>query len=143
MTITMEAIEASKELEIYSKSENISLVEQLVDEVCEQNSVNEDYYGNILIAITEAVNNAIIHGNNNNPDKKIKIQVESVDPSLKFQISDEGPGFDFDNLPDPTDPENIDKPNGRGVFLMRHLADEVEFFEKGQTVELSFNISAN
>ena len=143
MTLTMEAIEASKELEIYSKPENISLVEQLVDEVCEQNHVNEDYYGNILIAITEAVNNAIIHGNKNNPEKKIKIHVESEEPNLKFQISDEGPGFDFDNLPDPTDPENLDKPNGRGVFLMRHLADEVEFFEKGQTVELSFNISAN
>ena len=139
----MEAIEASKELEIYSKSENISLVEQLVDEVCEQNKVNEDYYGNILIAITEAVNNAIVHGNQNNPDKKIKINVESVQPGLKFQISDEGTGFDFDDLPDPTDPENLDKPNGRGVFLMRHLADEVEFYEKGQTVELSFNIFAN
>lgn len=139
----MEAIEASRELEIFSKSENISLVEQLVDEVCEENSVNEDYYGNILIAITEAVNNAIVHGNKNNPEKKIKIQVESADPNITFQISDEGPGFDFEHLPDPTDPKNIDKPGGRGVFLMRHLADEVEFFEKGQTVELSFKISAN
>ena len=143
MTLTMEAIEASKELEIYSKSENISLVEQLVDEVCEENHVNEDYYGNILIAITEAVNNAIVHGNKSNPDKKIKIHVEAEEPLITFQITDEGPGFDFDNLPDPTDPENIDKPNGRGVFLMRHLADEVEFHEKGQIVELSFNISAN
>ena len=143
MTLTMEAIEASKELEIYSKSENISLVEQLVDEVCEQNSVNEDYYGNILIAITEAVNNAIIHGNKSNPEKKIKIHVESEEPNIIFKISDEGPGFDFENLADPTDPENIDKPNGRGVFLMRHLADEVEFFDKGKVVELSFDISSN
>lgn len=139
----MEAIEASKALEIYSKTENISLVEQLIDEVCEENKVHEDYYGNILIAITEAVNNAITHGNQGNPSKKIKIKVESEEPILKFKVSDEGTGFNFDSLPDPTDPENIDKPNGRGVFLMRHLADEVEFFEEGKTVELSFNVSAN
>lgn len=139
----MEAIETSKALEIYSKSENISLVEKLVDEVCDENNVHEDFYGNILIAITEAVNNAILHGNKNNPEKRIKIAVAAAEPGLKFKISDEGTGFNFDNLPDPTDPINIDKPNGRGVFLMRHLADEVEFFEEGKTVELSFNLSAN
>lgn len=143
MTVAMEAIEASRALEIYSKSENISLVEQLIDEVCEENKVHEDYYGNILIAITEAVNNAIVHGNDNDPNKKILINVEAIEPNIKFQVSDEGTGFDFDNLPDPTDPENLDKPNGRGVFLMRHLADEVSFFEEGKTVELMFNISAN
>ena len=144
MTIAMEAAEeTSKALEISSKTENISLVERLIDEVCEQARVNEDYYGNILIAITEAVNNAIVHGNQNNPSKKIKINVQAEPKNLVFKISDEGIGFDFENLPDPTDPKNLDKPNGRGVFLMRHLADEVAFFEKGKTVELSFNLSAN
>lgn len=139
----MDTIEASKALEIYSKTENISQVEKLIDEVCDTNKINEDYYGNILIAITEAVNNAIVHGNNNNPEKRIKIKVETSSPELKFQISDEGNGFDYNALPDPTEPENIDKPNGRGVFLMKHLADEVEFRENGKTVELIFNISAN
>lgn len=139
----METIEASKSIQINSKTENITLVEKLIDEVCEENKVNEDYYGNILIAITEAVNNAIMHGNKGNPEKVVNIHVETVSNKLSFKISDQGKGFDYDNLPDPTDPENLEKPNGRGVFLMKNLADEVEFLDNGTTVELKFTVYAN
>jgi serine/threonine-protein kinase RsbW len=139
----METLEASKSIQINSKTENITLVEKLIDEVCEQNKVNEDHYGNILIAITEAVNNAILHGNKNNPDKVVNINVETVSNKLSFKISDQGKGFDYNNLPDPTDPENIEKPNGRGVFLMKNLADEVAFHNNGTTVELKFTVYAN
>ncbi|MFP5470022.1 MAG: ATP-binding protein [Bacteroidia bacterium] len=140
----METLELSKSIQINSKTENITLVEKLIDEVCEEHKVNEDYYGNILIAITEAVNNAILHGNKNNPDKLVKIHVETVsNKHLSFKISDQGKGFDYDGLPDPTDPENLEKPNGRGVFLMKNLADEVKFFDNGTTVELKFTAHAN
>ena len=139
----METLEVSKSIQINSKTENITLVEKLIDEVCEQNKVNEDHYGNILIAITEAVNNAILHGNKNNPDKVVNINVETVSNKLSFKISDQGKGFDYNNLPDPTDPENIEKPNGRGVFLMKNLADEVAFHNNGTTVELKFTVYAN
>jgi serine/threonine-protein kinase RsbW len=139
----MITLDAFKSIEIQSKTDNIPVVEKLIDEICEENKVNEDYYGNILIAITEAVNNAIMHGNSNDPQKKVKIDVETKHDGLVFKVSDQGTGFDYDSLPDPTEPENIDKPNGRGVFLMKHLADTVAFHDMGKTVELSFKISAN
>ena len=121
-----------------SSSDNITLVEKFVDNVCEEFEVNEDYYGNILIALTEAVNNAIYHGNKQSPDKNISVSFKHQSGALNFVIEDEGEGFDFENLPDPTAPENIEKPNGRGVFLMKNLADEVSFSNEGRTVELNF-----
>jgi serine/threonine-protein kinase RsbW len=128
-------------LDITSTSDNIRLVERLVEDVCELFNVNDDNYGNILIALTEAVNNAIYHGNQGNPHKRIKIGFESGEKNIKFSVADEGNGFDHDNLPDPTDPLNIDKLNGRGVFLMKNLADKVEFNNKGQQVMLTFNVN--
>ena len=128
-------------LNITSSSENIRLVERLVEDVCDVFNLNEDNYGNILIAVTEAVNNAIYHGNEGNPEKYIKIGFESGGNNIKFSIADEGNGFDYNNLPDPTDPLYIDKPNGRGVFLMKNLADQVEFNNNGQQVLLTFNLN--
>lgn len=130
-----------KRLDITSSSENIRLVERLVEDVCDVFNVSEDSYGNIMIAVTEAVNNAIYHGNKGNPEKHIKIGFESEDKKLNFYVSDEGDGFDYESLPDPTDPLYIDKPHGRGVFLMRNLADKVEFHNNGQEVMLSFNVN--
>ena len=125
-----------REISFESVAENIHIVENLIDEICETLNVNEEYYGNILI--TEAVNNAMVHGNKLDSEKKVAITVKSDDTSLHFTISDEGPGFDYDNLPDPTAPENIEKPNGRGVFLMKNLADGCNFEENGRIVELEF-----
>jgi serine/threonine-protein kinase RsbW len=130
-----------QQLSFSSKSENLNLVEKLIDDVCTKNNVNEDYYGNILIAITEAVNNAIHHGNKSNPEKSVNVQYNSQGDKLLFTIQDEGPGFDYDNLPDPTDPQNIEKPHGRGVFLMKNLADKIDFFDGGSTVKIEFNVS--
>ncbi len=126
-------------LNITSSADNMRLVERLVEDVCDVFNVNEDSYGNIMIAVTEAVNNAIYHGNKSNPDKQVKIGFESDDNHLKFMVADEGEGFDYDALPDPTDPLYIDKPHGRGVFLMKNLADKVEYNNNGQEVMLTFN----
>lgn len=143
MTVIDQPMETCQCITFKSSSENISIVERVINEVCEQHEVNEDHYGNLLIALTEAVNNAILHGNQNNPEKTVSLEYNSTNDSLDFRVKDEGPGFDFDNLPDPTDPVNIEKPNGRGVFLMRNLADEVNFHDDGRTVELKFNVLAN
>lgn len=126
-----------------SVADNIHLVEKLVDEVCEELHVGDDHYGNILIALTEAVNNAIHHGNKLDSNKITKIIFEQENNNLKFTIEDEGDGFDFEHLPDPTSPENIEKPNGRGIFLMKNLADEIKFENHGRSVELLFKLSAN
>ena len=122
-----------------SQTENIRIVENLVDDLVAEYHISEEFYGNILISLTEAVNNAIVHGNKLDPSKQVQVICRVEDKTLVFQIEDEGPGFDYDNLPDPTAPENIEKPNGRGVFLMRNLADKCDFLDDGKIVELSFD----
>lgn len=130
-----------QKLKIESSADNIRLVERLIEDVCDVYNVNEDNYGNILIAVTEAVNNAIYHGNKGNPSLSVQIGFENQDEKITFSVCDEGQGFDYDSLPDPTDPNNIDKINGRGVFLMKHLADKVEFNQNGKEVLLTFNLN--
>ncbi len=126
-----------------SVADNIGLVEKLINEICSSYGISEDHYGNILVAVTEAVNNAMQHGNKLDPGKKVNLGFLAGDKSLSFHVTDQGQGFDFMNLPDPTNPENLEKPNGRGVFLMRHLADQVEFSDNGRTVHLNFHLSGN
>ena len=127
-----------QELSFKSKPENIAIVERLIDEICEKHSVVEEHYGDILIAMTEGVNNAIVHGNKLDIRKNVSVEYETRKKDLFFRITDEGPGFDYDNLPDPTAPENLERPNGRGVFLMRNLADECTFEDDGRVVEIVF-----
>lgn len=128
-------------IEIPSISENIRMIESFIDNAKEKFSLNDDIYGNIMIAITEGVNNAIKHGNNSNPGKNVSLTLFMDENLIKFKIEDEGSGFDFQHLPDPTSPENIEKPGGRGIFLMKHLSDEVEFKDSGRIVELIFYIN--
>jgi serine/threonine-protein kinase RsbW len=128
-------------LEIKSDISNISEVEKLIDVVCEDLKLSEDIYGNILIAVTEAVTNAIIHGNQNNPVKEVLITVDKITKEVVFSITDQGGGFDFTNLPDPTAPENLEKPDGRGIFLMKNLSDKVEFFDEGKKVCITFVVN--
>jgi serine/threonine-protein kinase RsbW len=130
----------NEKLSISSKAENIILVEKMIDDVCAQFHINEDFYGNILVALTEAVNNAIYHGNQSNPNKHIEISFKASPDLVSFMVKDEGTGFSYSSLPDPTDPENIEKPNGRGVFLMRNLADNVSFEDNGSKVIMDFKI---
>ena len=126
------------ELRFDSKPENIAVVEKLIDKISADHGIVAEHYGNVLIAMTEGVNNAIVHGNKLDESKSVSVSCAIDEKTLVFRITDEGPGFDYDNLPDPTAPENIEKPHGRGVFLMRHLADECSFEDEGRIVELTF-----
>lgn len=126
------------ELRFDSKPENIAVVERLIDKISADHGIVAEHYGNVLIAMTEGVNNAIVHGNKLDETKSVSVSCAIDEKTLVFRITDEGPGFDYDNLPDPTAPENIEKPHGRGVFLMRHLADECSFEDEGRIVELTF-----
>ncbi len=131
----------SIKIEIPSLSENIRIIESFIDNAKEKFNLNDDIYGNIMIAVTESVNNAIVHGNNNDKSKNVLITLLLEEQMIRFRIQDEGKGFNFHNLPDPTAPENISKPGGRGIFLMKHLSDEVHFTEDGRIVELIFYIN--
>jgi serine/threonine-protein kinase RsbW len=131
-----------KAIKFASKAENITIVEKFIDDLRNEVNIGDDVYGNILISITEAANNAILHGNKSNEKKQVEISYELDDrgKNLSFIIKDQGPGFDYNNLPDPTSPENLEKTSGRGVFLMMQLADMVVFSDKGATVEMQFRL---
>lgn len=127
-------------LTLTSNPKNVSRIEPFIETVIKKYSISPDLYGNILISVTEAVTNAILHGNNADESKNVCIKCHKKTNQLAIQVSDEGPGFDYDNLPDPTSPENLLKIGGRGVFLMKQLSDNVEFIDNGRVVEIQFAI---
>jgi serine/threonine-protein kinase RsbW len=129
-------------IQVPSMVENIRMIESFIDNAKERFHLDDDIYGNIMIAVTEAVNNAIKHGNNNNKTKNVYLSLALDESVIKFVVKDEGDGFNYDHLPDPTSPENLEKPGGRGIFLMKHLSDEVSFKDNGRTVELSFYMNS-
>jgi serine/threonine-protein kinase RsbW len=129
-----------KTIIIQSKLENISQVEKLVDEISDECKLTSDLYGKVLIATIEAVNNAIVHGNKLDGSKTVEVGFKITNSNITIYVKDQGPGFDFNNVPDPTKPENIENVSGRGVFLMKNLADEINFNNIGSAVELIFNI---
>lgn len=124
-----------------SKPESKNIVERFVDELCDYFNVGNDYFGNIIISVLEAVDNAIIHGNKNNSSKNVILSFEAKPEGLCFTIQDEGVGFDLSAIPDPTDPASEDISKGRGIYLLKSLADEVRFLENGSVVELYFKIA--
>jgi serine/threonine-protein kinase RsbW len=126
------------EIKLPSEPTSITEVEALIDKACAELNLNEDLYGNILIAVTEAVNNAIIHGSQMNASLFIEVGVLDSSEWVCFSVKDQGKGFDPDQIPDPTAPENLMKENGRGVFLMRNLADDMDFEEGGTRVNIYF-----
>lgn len=123
---------------ISSDLSNIVLVERMIDSIAEELSLKEEYVANLYVALTEAVKNAIIFGNNEDINKNVIIDLEYSKQQLVAKIKDQGAGFDFNNIPDPTSPENIEKMTGRGLFLIKNLADNVEFLDNGSLIKLLF-----
>jgi len=125
-------------ISIPSLIENIKIIESFIDNAKENFEIHDDIYGNIMISVTECVSNAIIHGNQNNIEKLVHLELSVENNVLRFIIKDEGEGFDQTELKDPTAPENIEKTGGRGIFLIKHLSDDVKFEENGKKTVLSF-----
>lgn len=129
-------------LSLESRPENISSIERFVEEICDYYNINDTYFGNILIALTEAFQNALIHGNKNDPSKIINVVFESKPKGLSFTVTDEGAGFDPDTVPDPLDLDvDVELEKGRGVFLMRSLSDKLIVTDEGRSIEMFFRIS--
>ncbi|NBV13166.1 MAG: ATP-binding protein [Sphingobacteriia bacterium] len=128
-------------IEINEIVEGMPIVEAAIDKIRHDLNIREEVFGNVLIAVTEAVNNAYYHGNKGDSNKTVKVSfIKLGQYRLAVVVCDQGEGFDPDNLDDPTEPENIEKEGGRGVFLMRNLCDKLSFSEGGKVVELNFNI---
>ena len=130
-----------KQVNINSKNNPEGIVEYMVVNLCEKMHIKEERFGNILLAVTEAVNNAIEHGNKNSPEKTVQLSYQSSPEQVTFTVADQGQGFDLKLVPDPTQPESKDPEAGRGIFVMKHLADKMEFLDNGKKVLLSFNLN--
>jgi serine/threonine-protein kinase RsbW len=129
-----------KDLNIPSEVDNLRLVEKAIDELSMELDLSDEVYGNVLVATMEATNNAIVHGNLSDPSKEVKIEILFEKKELMVHIEDQGHGFDYATVPDPTAPGNLEKINGRGIFLMERLSDEILYLEAGRIVELKFRI---
>jgi len=127
-------------LQLPSKQESITLLENLIEEIADKHNISEDTFANMMTTLSEATINAIVHGNKLDPAKKVIINADIEPKRIVWTVTDEGEGFDYNNLPDPTAPENIENLTGRGVFIIKHLADQAIFNTKGNEVELHFKI---
>ena len=127
-------------IKIPSLTENVSVVESFIDNLKDKINLSDSIYGNILISVTEAVNNAIVHGNKEDKNKKVRLGLKQNKKSVRFIVEDEGMGFDHNTLPDPTNPKNLEKVKGRGIFLIKSLSDKTTFKQGGRVVEMLFKL---
>jgi serine/threonine-protein kinase RsbW len=117
--------------------ESVSEVEATAEKLAADAGLDEDDRFRLTMAVREATVNAVLHGNDYDPAKKVTASFENTGRSLVIKISDEGKGLDPDTLPDPTAPENILRGTGRGIFLIRSLMDEVHFRQLHPGTELT------
>lgn len=128
-------------LQLASSLESLNQLESFIEDIRIKYSLQEEVYANVLICLNEACINAIVHGNRLSPTLKVYINLEVWDKKrLVFNISDEGKGFDYQTLEDPTLVENREKEVGRGVYIIRKLADQCIFNDQGNQLELHFKI---
>lgn len=127
-------------LQLPSKEESITQLEELIEDICDRYNVGEDTFANMMTCLNEALINAIKHGNKMDPDKKVIINADVDSKRIIWTVTDEGPGFDYVHLADPTAPENLEALTGRGVFIIKHLADQCIFNAAGNEIELHFKI---
>ena len=130
----------SKILRLRSCRKSICKLEKFVVTLATRYKIEEERYPDILISLTEAVNNAIEHGNNGDLDKFVKIEYDKTPRGLSFSITDEGDGFNPSSIPDPTHQDRIECCGGRGLFLMRELSDHLQYHDNGRRVEIHFHI---
>ena len=123
---------------INSDIEKLRVVETLVDTLSRKLGISDEVYGKILISTVEAVNNAILHGNKGNAERMVTVDFTADGNWFEVSVTDEGEGFNYDSLPDPTDPANIENLHGRGVFIMKSLADAIEYNDSGNQVKMRF-----
>ena len=128
-------------LQLPSNHESVAVLENFVDDLVSNLHIGDDVYANLMTCLNEAITNAIFHGNKQNPDKKVYINLEVINQKrLIFNVADEVAGFDFNDIPDPTDEANLEKLTGRGVYIMKKLADQCIFNTLGNEVELHFKL---
>lgn len=128
-----------KKLKIESSIKSLKIVENAIDEMINEIGMTRENYGKIMVSTMEAVSNAIMHGNRSEKEKIVDVEISYKKEKLKIKITDQGKGFMPEKVPDPTVPQNIESVNGRGIFLMSRLADEIKYSKRGNAVTMIFN----
>lgn len=130
-----------KEIKIESSLEEMFRVEQFVEEISDEYLLYNNYFGNIMMAVLEAVKNAIVHGNTANRQKHVMIGAESTKDGLWVRVCDEGDGFDFSKYAHPENYENDLDSGKNGMIIIHRLADEVRFKNHGRIIDMLFRIN--
>jgi serine/threonine-protein kinase RsbW len=130
-----------KTISLSSTPSSILELEGYLHEILDEFRICEAKFPEILISLTEAVNNAIIHGNKYDSNKIVKVECKSQQNGIYFRVKDEGKGFDPNAVPDPTSEELIECCGGRGVLIIQTLADKAAYTNNGNTLELYFNLA--
>lgn len=133
-------------ISIGSRFEHIDLIQIVLDDTLERAGLDEDARHWVGIAVREAVANAIKHGNQQAPDKKVEVELAFEGNEAVIRIGDRGAGFDPDQVEDPLAPANLERPNGRGIFFMRSFMDNIEYGARpdgGTQVTLRKRLSAS
>lgn len=128
-------------IQIPSTLKHIQQVEDHILHLKKELKINDCLYGNMHLAVIEAVTNAIIHGNQMDESKTVILKCVPEQKTITFIIKDQGEGFDVDSIPNPTLPENREKLGGRGVFLIKYLADKVSFENNGALLKMTFQLT--
>ena len=120
--------------EIANDSKLLKDVSTRLIESLKERGISEELIFDVHVGFEEALRNAMVHGNKSHPDKKVKVETEINEKEIILIIEDEGEGFDLEKVPDPTESENLLKESGRGVYLIKHLMDFVEYLLGGRKV---------
>jgi len=126
----------SETLVIQSDPNNVTLVDEWAERIAKEMRFTPDERFDIAISVTEAVNNAIVHGNGGDHSKRVSIEFIKKEDELIVSVRDEGNGFNHRLVYDPTTPENLMKPSGRGLLIIRTLMDEVRFQSLQEGMEI-------
>ncbi len=137
---SLNSSKSASNFQLESNQDSFNTIEGDLRNLIKPFNLNQEKFGEILVSLTEAITNAVRHGNKFDASKHVAVEFVGDESRLYFRVSDEGNGFDYDAVPDPTSPENILTCGGRGVHIMKALADELNYSDSGRTVELEFDI---
>lgn len=137
---SLNSSKSASNFQLESNQDSFNTIEGDLRNLIKPFNLNQEKFGEILVSLTEAITNAVRHGNKFDASKHVAVEFVGDESRLYFRVSDEGNGFDYDSVPDPTSPENILTCGGRGVHIMKALADELNYSDSGRTVELEFDI---
>ncbi|WP_346855981.1 ATP-binding protein [uncultured Draconibacterium sp.] len=122
-------------LVIDSKHSELQRVEKFIEDVFSYYNFNKDCFNKVFLCISEATVNSIIHGNKEDHRKKVELNVDCKKHLISVTITDEGEGFDINEVPNPTSKENLLKESGRGIHIIQTIADKLTFNKKGNSLK--------